>query len=270
MKMTGEERIAAPIEAVWSALNDPDVLRASIPGCQSLEPDGDNGFRAAVTIKVGPISARFGGAVQLFDLNPPRSYTISGEGSGGAAGSAKGKAHVLLIEDGDGTLLQYDVSADVNGRLAQLGGKLIDVTAKQLAGVFFTRFGNEVVKRQAESGTGTDRVSRPQAIAGNAASPPPPPASPVYQPQAATTSTPITVWLLLVLAALTVGFILGRTSLGWDGTGALAGAAIGLLIVQVGAMALLLGQRMARPQAAVSLEPETIARLAAALSGQQK
>ncbi len=141
MNMTGEQRIAASPQRVWEALNDPEILRASIPGCQSLTKESDVRFTATVEVKVGPIGARFKGAVNLEDLNPPNGYTLILEGNGGIAGSMKGAAKVRLQADGSGTLLTYDVDAQVGGRMAQLGGPIIDATAKQLAGKFFGRFG---------------------------------------------------------------------------------------------------------------------------------
>lgn len=145
MDMSGEERIAAPIEKVWDALNDPEVLRACIPGCQSLEKKSDTEFSAVVSIKLGPIKAKFNGDVELQNLNPPRSYTIVGEGKGGVAGFAKGGADVKLTEDGpDATILTYEAKADVGGKIAQLGGRLIQSSSKKLAGEFFSSF-NETV-----------------------------------------------------------------------------------------------------------------------------
>lgn len=140
MKLSDEKKIAAPREVVWAGLNDVDVLKASIPGCDSLEKTSDTGFEAVVRAKVGPVKAKFKGAVELSDLNPPESYRISGEGKGGAAGFAKGGATVTLVEDGDGTILKYDVDADVGGKLAQIGGRLLEGTTKKLAGEFFDNF----------------------------------------------------------------------------------------------------------------------------------
>lgn len=140
MKLSDEKRIAAPREAVWAGLNDPEVLKASIPGCDSLDKTSDTGFEAVVRAKVGPVKAKFKGVVELSDLNPPESYRISGEGKGGAAGFAKGGATVTLVEDGDGTILKYDVDADVGGKLAQIGGRLLEGTTKKLAGEFFDNF----------------------------------------------------------------------------------------------------------------------------------
>ena len=133
MKMTGEERIAAPRSRVWDALNDPDVLKQCIPGCQSIEREAADRMRAVVEIKIGPIGARFNSVVAISDSNPPQSYTLTAEGQGGTVGSAKSIIKVRMAENGGATVLSYEVDAQVGGRLAQLGGSLIDATAKQLA-----------------------------------------------------------------------------------------------------------------------------------------
>jgi carbon monoxide dehydrogenase subunit G len=144
MNITGQYRIAAPREVVWAALNDPDVLRRSIPGCQELERKSDNEFTAKVALKIGPMNANFTGAVTLQDLNPPESYTIAGQGQGGAAGFAKGSAAVKLTPDSDHTILDYTAKADVGGKLASLGSRLIQATSKKLADEFFSKFAAEV------------------------------------------------------------------------------------------------------------------------------
>lgn len=145
MVIEGEERIGAPVETVWQALNDPEVLKDCIPGCESLEKKSDTEFAATVSLKIGPIKANFNGAVELTNLNPPHSYTISGEGKGGVAGFAKGGADVMLKADGaDTTILTYKASADVGGKMAQLGSRLIQSTSKKLAGQFFSNFGERV------------------------------------------------------------------------------------------------------------------------------
>lgn len=144
MKMTGSYEIAADRETVWRALNDPEVLRECIPGCESLEMTAENELTAAVTAKVGPVKAKFTGVVELKDLNPPESYRIEGSGKGGAAGFAKGGANVTLAESGDGTTLTYDADAQVGGKLAQIGGRLIDGTAKKMADQFFAAFSEKV------------------------------------------------------------------------------------------------------------------------------
>jgi carbon monoxide dehydrogenase subunit G len=145
MVIEGEERIEAPVEKVWAALNDPEILKACIPGCDSLEKTSDTELAAVVTLKVGPIKAKFNGEVQLTNLNPPHSYTIVGEGKGGIAGFAKGGADVTLREDGpDATILTYAAKADVGGKMAQLGSRLIASTSKKLAGEFFSTFNDQV------------------------------------------------------------------------------------------------------------------------------
>ena len=144
MDMTGERRIPAPRQTVWEALNNPEVLQASIPGCEKLEKLDDDRMQATAVVKVGPISARFNGKVQLTDIDAPNSYRISGEGQGGVAGFAKGGANVALADDGEATLLSYQVNAQVGGKLAQLGGRLIDASAKQMADAFFNRFSDQV------------------------------------------------------------------------------------------------------------------------------
>ncbi|PWE56032.1 carbon monoxide dehydrogenase [Metarhizobium album] len=140
MDMTGEERIAAPRDAVWAALNDPEILKQCIPGCQSLEMKSPTELSAVVKIRIGPVSASFTGDVILSNINAPESYTISGEGKGGIAGFAKGGADVTLKDEGAETLLVYDVKAQIGGKLAQLGARLIDSTSKKLAQQFFTDF----------------------------------------------------------------------------------------------------------------------------------
>jgi len=142
MDMTGQQTIPAPRETVWEALNDPEVLKQCIPGCEEIEKTSDTGFTAKVSAKVGPVKAKFSGAVELQDLNPPISYTIAGEGKGGAAGFAKGGAKVELeeAEGGAATVLKYEVNASVGGKLAQIGGRLIDSTAKKYANDFFETF----------------------------------------------------------------------------------------------------------------------------------
>jgi carbon monoxide dehydrogenase subunit G len=150
MKMTGEEVIAAPRQLVWDALNDPEILKQCITGCEEVKKKSDKEFDARVTAKVGPVKATFTGNVKLSKLNPPRSYVISGEGKGGVAGFAKGGATVRLSDTGDhATKLAYDVDAQVGGKLAQIGSRLIDSTAKKMAADFFRKF-NKTVSQMAE------------------------------------------------------------------------------------------------------------------------
>lgn len=140
MDMNGSQRIEATRELVYAALNDVDVLKQCIPGCESIEKTSDNEMNAKVTLRVGPVKASFTGKVTLSDFDPPNGYTITGEGSGGMAGFAKGSAAVKLEADGDATILHYTVKAEIGGKLAQLGGRLIDATATKLAVEFFEKF----------------------------------------------------------------------------------------------------------------------------------
>jgi carbon monoxide dehydrogenase subunit G len=150
MDITGTQRIEAPRAAVWAGLNDPEVLKQCIPGCESVEKISDTQLNAKVTLKVGPVKASFSGKVTLSDLDPPHGYTITGEGSGGAAGFAKGSAKVRLEEDGPATILSYDAKADIGGKLAQLGGRLIDGTARRLSADFFEKFSQVVAPPRAQ------------------------------------------------------------------------------------------------------------------------
>lgn len=161
MEMTGEQRLPAPREAVWAALNDPDVLKQCIPGCEEIQKTSDTEMTAKVSAKVGPVSAKFTGAVTLSDMDPPNGYTISGEGKGGVAGFAKGSAKVGLTPDGDGTLLRYEVNASVGGKLAQIGARLIDATAKKMAEEFFSRFSAIVSERAGVSAAPAETPAKP-------------------------------------------------------------------------------------------------------------
>ena len=151
MDLFGEYRILAGRGAVWAALNDADVLRRCIPGCEELEKVSDREMTATVVAKIGPVKATFKGAVTLENLNPPESYTIVGEGKGGVAGFAKGAADVSLAEDGAETVLSYTVKAQVGGKLAQLGSRLIVSTSRKMADEFFGKF-KEIVEGGAASG----------------------------------------------------------------------------------------------------------------------
>jgi carbon monoxide dehydrogenase subunit G len=146
MELVATQKIAAPRDKVWAALFDPEILKQCVPGCDSLEATGENQLTAKVTLRVGPVKASFSGRITLSDLVPPESCTLAGEGQGGVAGFARGNAKVRLSEDEPGTtLLSYEAKADVGGKLAQLGGRLIDSTARKLAAEFFTNFSKIVV-----------------------------------------------------------------------------------------------------------------------------
>ena len=166
MDLFGEYRILAGRGAVWAALNDADVLRRCIPGCEELEKVSDREMTATVVAKIGPVKATFKGAVTLENLNPPESYTIVGEGKGGVAGFAKGAADVSLAEDGAETVLSYTVKAQVGGKLAQLGSRLIVSTSRKMADEFFGKF-KEIVEGGAASGeTGAAAGAGAAAFAG--------------------------------------------------------------------------------------------------------
>ncbi len=171
MEMSGEYRIPAPRQTVWDALNDPDVLKEAITGCEELERNEEGGFTAKVRAKVGPVNARFAGKVTIVDPDPPNGYRIEGEGTGGAAGFAKGGANVALAEDGGETVLTYEANASVGGKLAQIGSRLIDGTAKKMADEFFAKF-SEIVAEKASGGRPADEEppqEKPAAAAGAAA-----------------------------------------------------------------------------------------------------
>ena len=161
MELKGSFDLAAPKQQVWNALNDPEVLKGCIPGCEEIDKTSDTSFSAKVTAKVGPVKAKFSGDVTLSDLDPPNAYKISGEGKGGAAGFAKGGANVSLKDnDSGGTTLEYAVTAQVGGKLAQIGSRLIDSTAKKMAREFFETFGKIVDKDE------TDDNNNPTASKG--------------------------------------------------------------------------------------------------------
>lgn len=148
MELSEEVTIKAPRDVVYAALNDPEILQACIPGCEELIQHSDEELEAKVLLKVGPVKARFSGNVTLDKAGAPDAFSLSGEGSGGAAGHAKGGAQVELEEHGDETILRYTAKADIGGKLAQLGSRLIQGTAKKLAGKFFTTFAEKVSQDQ--------------------------------------------------------------------------------------------------------------------------
>ena len=235
MNMSGEQRIAAPRQRVWEALNDPETLRASIPGCQSLEKETDDRFAATVEVKMGPIGARFKGAVSLTDLNPPNGYTLSLHGNGGITGSVKGNAKVRLREDAGSTLIAFEVDAEVAGRMAQLGGPIIDATAKQLADKFFTRFG-EIVGGAAQPS---------ETARAGATAPPITPIGALAGPSSAVAGNLPMAWILATVVAALAGFLVGRSQ---GGAGSdWAGLAIGLMLIVVAGAAFEYGRRAAAP-----------------------
>jgi carbon monoxide dehydrogenase subunit G len=207
MDLTGEYRIPAPREAVWAALNNPDVLKACIPGCEELNKTADTEFVARVVAKIGPVKAGFGGKVTLSDLDPPNGYTISGEGQGGAAGFAKGNAKVRLepVDGGGATILRYSADAQIGGKLAQIGSRLVEGSAKKLADEFFAAFAAQV------------SVEAPAAPEVPGEPLPETPAGPVTQPAAivptaASSGLSPVIWIigLIVIVAIILGFVAFR------------------------------------------------------------
>ncbi len=174
MDMQASRSLAITQQQAWEALNDPAILKACIPGCDKLESTGENQFAVGMALKIGPVSAKFSGKIQLADLNPPASYTLSFEGQGGVAGFGKGTASVTLVPNDTGCELQYTVHAQVGGKIAQLGQRLIDGAAKSLAEDFFKRFDAAAAERfaassaEADTGDSADAASTPAAPAGGA------------------------------------------------------------------------------------------------------
>ena len=166
MDLTGEYRIPATREKVWEALNDPEILKQCIDGCQELNKDSDTEFSAKVTAKVGPVKAKFAGKVVLSELDPPNGYTISGEGQGGVAGFAKGGADVKLADDGGETVLSYEAKAEVGGKLASVGSRLVEGVAKKQADDFFGKF-SEIVGGNAEPAAAAPAEAPVPAAAGD-------------------------------------------------------------------------------------------------------
>jgi len=203
MELTGEQLIPAPRQAVWDAINDPEILRQCITGCESVTKTSDTDFEAAVLVKVGPVKARFKGKVTLSDLDPPSSCTISGEAQGGvAAGFGKGSAKVQLVDENGATRLSYAVNAQVGGKLAQIGARLIDGVAAKMAEDFFAKF-NHIVGGPRAADT-ADASAPAEAVKGPAAAEP----SAAAQPQTPVTGgIPSWLWitgLIVIVCAATV------------------------------------------------------------------
>jgi carbon monoxide dehydrogenase subunit G len=198
MDFTGRYVIPAPPETVWDAIQNPDILKACIPGCESLEKTADNAFEARATLKIGPVKATFKGKVTLDEMEPPRRCVLRGEGQGGVAGFAKGEAEVLLTPEDGQTVLTYAAKASIGGKLAQIGQRLIDGAAKQIADDFFSRFVDAisppVVAAAAEDGPGHAATEVP---ATTKSVPPPPPQSHARE-----------VWVIGLIAVIVILLVL--------------------------------------------------------------
>lgn len=171
MEMSGEQRIPLSQQRVWEALNDPEILKACIPGCESIVRVAENEYKVAMTAAIGPVKAKFSGKLVLSDINPPDSYSLAFEGSGGAAGFGKGSARVRLAAESGGTLLTYTANASVGGKLAQIGSRLIDGVAKKMSDDFFERFNRTVApvpESQAADGAVHPALQSDRALAKSA------------------------------------------------------------------------------------------------------
>jgi carbon monoxide dehydrogenase subunit G len=151
MEMSGEQLIPASQQDTWEALNDPEVLKVCVPGCESITRVSDNEYQVQMTAKVGPVSAKFRGRLSLSDIKPPQSYSLAFEGQGGPAGFAKGGAHVRLVPEGNKTRLRYEAKANVGGKLAQIGSRLVDAAAKKVADEFFQNFNKRMTSSEEDT-----------------------------------------------------------------------------------------------------------------------
>ena len=206
MEMTGSQTLPVNRQIAWDALNDPEILKASITGCDELTRTSDTEFATQVTAAVGPVKAKFKAKLTLIDVVAPESYSIRFDGQGGVAGFGKGEARVKLTEQGASTLLEYSAKASVGGKLAQIGSRLVDATAQKMAGEFFTKFNAELARRNpdavaaisaaAEGGTGVaDATTAPAAA---------------KHPGDASSGTLIAIMIALAAAVAAVGFVLAK------------------------------------------------------------
>lgn len=197
MQMQGSRQLSVTAQQAWDALNDPEILKQCIPGCQKFELESDNVYRTAAAIKIGPVSAKFTGKVELTDIQPPTSYSLNFEAQGGVAGHGKGVSHVELVENDQGVELRYTVESQVGGKLAQLGQRLIDGAAKSMADDFFKRFEKALgEKTAAETGEQTTATSPTTEQAASAATATGAPASGVPR------------WLWIAIAAAVAAVII--------------------------------------------------------------
>jgi carbon monoxide dehydrogenase subunit G len=261
MQMIGQQRIAAPKQRVWETLYDPEILKRCIPGCQSMTREADDRLRVIAEVKIGPIGARFNALVSRADLDPPHGYTMRIDGQGGTVGFVKSGAKLRFSDDpSGGTLLHYEVDAEVGGRLAQLGGPILDATAKQLSAKFFRELGSVM-----NGGSTAAALARPAPAAGSGASVASPaavarPATASAAPTTAPTSRGLPVaWLLAICVAALAGYLVGHA--GQSGTGSeWMGLSIGLLVIIVAAAGFEFGRRSATPS--LTLDAALLARLA--------
>ncbi len=213
MDMQGSRQLAVTREQAWEALNDPEILKRCITGCEKFELVGENAYAIVVAIRIGPVSARFNGKVTLADIVVPESYALRFDAQGGAAGFGKGESQVQLVPNEQGVELRYTVKSTVGGKLAQIGQRLIDGVAKSLAEEFFSRFEAELVKRNAPAPAESAPAPEVASEAAGSASVPAlvsAPASPPPAPAAPANATPSWVWWGAIVAAFIAGWLLGR------------------------------------------------------------
>ena len=211
MEMTGSQTLPVNRQIAWDALNDPEILKASITGCDELTRTSDAEFATQVTAAVGPVKAKFKAKLTLFDVMAPESYAIRFDGQGGVAGFGKGEARVKLTSQGESTLLEYSAKASVGGKLAQIGSRLVDATAQKMAGEFFTKFNAELARRNPEA-VAAIAAAASALTAATAASDVPSNAAPAGTPHAgdASTGTLAAIAVALVAAILAIGFVLSK------------------------------------------------------------
>jgi uncharacterized protein len=251
MQMSGQERIAAPRQQVWETLYDPEVLKRCIPGCQSLTQEADDKLRVIAEIKIGPIGARFNALVTRADADPPNACAMLIHGQGGTVGFVKSAAKLRLSDDANGgTVLAYDVDAEVGGRLAQLGGPILDATAKQLSAKFFRQLG-AAIGAQTPAPTTSVVAARPAAVSS----------SPSASPRSLSVA-----WLLALGAAALVGYLIGHAQPAAQASD-WRGLALGLLVIVVAAAGFEFGKRNAAP--VLNLDPALVSRLLALLQKQE-
>ena len=216
MEMTGSQTLPVNRQIAWDALNDPEILKASITGCDELTRTTDTEFATQVTAAVGPVKAKFKAKLTLFDVMAPESYAIRFDGQGGVAGFGKGEARVKLTPKGESTLLEYSAKASVGGKLAQIGSRLVDATAQKMAGEFFTKFNAELARRNPDAVAAIAAAASAAAAATAAATPAAADAhsnaAPAGMPRAgdASTGTLAAIAIALVAAILAIGFVLSK------------------------------------------------------------
>ncbi|MFM8555098.1 MAG: CoxG family protein [Betaproteobacteria bacterium] len=211
MDMHASRQLAVTREQAWAALNDPEILKRCITGCEKFELTGDNAYAIVVAIRIGPVSARFNGKVTLADIVVPESYSLRFDAQGGAAGFGKGESQVHLVQNDTGVELRYSVKSTVGGKLAQIGQRLIDGVAKSLAEEFFSRFEAELVKRYAPAVAPSEDASQAQPESASTGAVQAAPAAPAASaPQPAATGSSNWIWWVAIVAAFAAGWLLGR------------------------------------------------------------